>query len=158
MRFNVKTIAENAVIACTYAVLTLAIAPLAYSEIQFRISEIMVFLAFYNKHWIPGLIIGCFIANIPSPLGIYDIFFGTLSTIIVCFCVNKTINRYLAAIIGAVVTGIIIGYELHLAFGIPFFINAIYVGIGEFVVLMIGAICFKYIEKNKRFMQLMKEG
>jgi uncharacterized membrane protein len=39
MRSNTKTITQNAIIACTYAVLTLAIAPLAYSEIQFRLSE-----------------------------------------------------------------------------------------------------------------------
>ena len=68
MRLNAKTLTQNAIIAATYAVLTLVIAPLAYSEIQFRLSEIMVFLAFYNKKWIFGLIVGCFIANMPSHL------------------------------------------------------------------------------------------
>ena len=69
MKFDVEAIAQNAIIACIYAVLTLAIAPLAYSEVQFGISEIIVFLALYNKKYIPGLVIGCFLANIPSPLG-----------------------------------------------------------------------------------------
>ena len=49
MRSNTKTITQNAIIACTYAVLTLAIAPLAYSEIQFRLSEEQ-----YNKLKISG--------------------------------------------------------------------------------------------------------
>lgn len=158
MRLNTRTITQNAIIACAYAILTLVIAPLAYSEIQFRLSEIMVFLAFYNKKYIPGLIIGCFIANMPSPLGFYDMFFGTLSTVIVCVWLSKTKNRYLAAFEGAFVTGVIIGYELHLAFGIPFVINAIYVAIGELGVLLLGAVIFGILEKNKRFIQLIKEG
>lgn len=158
MRLNTKTITENAIIACAYAVLTLAIAPLAYSEIQFRLSEVMVFLAYYNKKWIPGLIIGCFIANLASPLGLYDIFFGTLSTVIVCVLFSKTKNRYFAALVGAFVTGVIIGFELHLAYGIPFVFNAIYVAIGELTILVIGAIMFGLLEKNKRFIQLIKEG
>ena len=158
MRLNAKTLTQNAIIAATYAVLTLVIAPLAYSEIQFRLSEIMVFLAFYNKKWIFGLIVGCFIANMPSPLGMYDLFFGTLSTTIVVYGINKINNRYLASLYGAIVTGVIIGFELHLAFGIPFILNAIYVAIGEVAGLIIGAFCFGLLEKNKRFMQFIREG
>ena len=88
MRLNTRTITQNAIIACAYAILTLVIAPLAYSEIQFRLSEIMVFLAFYNKKYIPGLIIGCFIANMPSPLGFYDMFFQkSYGSFCVCRCI-----------------------------------------------------------------------
>ena len=158
MRLNTRTLTQNASIAATYAVLTLAIAPLAYSEIQFRLSEIMVFLAFYNKKWAWGLIVGCFIANMPSPLGMYDLLFGTLSTTIVVYGLVQLKNRYIASLYGAVITGLIIGFELHLAFGIPFVLNAIYVAVGELAVLFIGAIIFGLLEKNKRFMQFIKEG
>ena len=158
MRSNAKTMTQNAIIAATYAVLTLAIAPLAYSEIQFRLSDIMVFLAFYNRKWALGLIVGCFIANMPSPLGMYDLFFGTLSTIIVVVGLSYIKNRYLAAVYGACVTGIIIGFELHLAFGIPFILNAIYVAIGELAVLVLGAFIFGILEKNNRLMQMFREG
>lgn len=158
MRLKTKTITENAIIACIYALLTLMIAPLAYSEIQFRISEIMVFLAFYNKRLNPGLIIGCLLANLSSPLGAYDIVFGTLSTIVVGIWMNRTNNLYFAALGGGLVTGFIIGFELHLAFGLPFILNVIYVAIGEFVVLIIGAVAFSYIERNKKLMQYLKEG
>lgn len=155
MKFDVEAIAQNAIIACIYAVLTLAIAPLAYSEVQFRISEIIVFLAFYNKKYIPGLVIGCFLANIPSPLGWFDMVFGTLSTLVVCIMMYRVKNKYLAAVLASVITGLIVGFELHLALSIPYWINAIYVGIGELGVLLIGAVLFSYIEKNKRFKELM---
>ena len=154
-RISVKMIVINAMIASVYATLTLAISPIAYSEVQLRLSEIMVFLAFYNKKYIPGLVIGCIIANFFSPLGLIDVIFGTASTLIVCIAMYKIKNNYLAAIIGAIITGLIIGGELCYAYQIPFLINAIYVAIGEVIVLIIGAVIFKSFEKNDRLMNLL---
>ena len=153
---SVKLIVVNAMIASVYAALTLAISPIAYSEIQFRLSEIMVFLAFYNKKYIPGLIIGCIIANLFSPMGLLDVSFGTISTIIVCITMYVIKNRYLAAIIGAIITGLIIGGELWYAYQIPYLINALYVAIGELIVLIIGALVFKAIEHNEYFINILK--
>ena len=158
LRLDTKSIAQNAIIACTYAVLTLAIAPLAYSEVQFRVSEIIVFLAFYNRKWISGLVLGCFLANLGSPIGGFDLVFGTLSTLIVCLCMHQVKNRYIAAIGGAVITGILVGFELHLAYGIPFVINAIYVGIGEGAVLLVGAFIFGWLENHHKLGMLLREG
>lgn len=154
---SVKLIVINAMIAGVYAALTLALSPIAYLEIQCRISEIMVFLAFYNKKYIPGLVVGCLLANVPSPLGMMDICFGTFSTLLVCLSMYKLTNRYLAAFTGAIITGTIIGVELHYAFSIPLVINIIYVFIGEFIVLVIGAIVFKLLEKNTHLMSFIKE-
>lgn len=153
---SVKLIVVNAMIASVYAALTLAISPIAYSEIQFRLSEIMVFLAFYNKKYIPGLIIGCIIANLFSPMGLLDVIFGTISTIIVCITMYVIKNRHLAAIIGAIITGLIIGGELWYAYQIPYLINALYVAIGELIVLIIGALVFKAIEHNEYFINILK--
>ena len=83
---DVKVVAINAMIACVYAVLTILCSGLSYGAIQLRFSEIFIFLAFYNKKYIPGLIIGCFLANIPSPLGFADIIFGTLATTLATIC------------------------------------------------------------------------
>lgn len=152
---SVKLVVINAMIAGVYAVLTLAISPIAYSEIQFRLSEIIVFLAFYNRRYIPGLTIGCIIANLFSPMGMLDIVFGTLSMIIVCIAMYLIKNRYLAAGAGAIITGMIIGAELWYAFNIPYVINAIYVAVGELIVLIIGALVFKSLEKNDRLMNLL---
>ena len=151
---SVKLVVINAMIAGVYAVLTLAISPIAYSEIQFRLSEIIVFLAFYNRRYIPGLTIGCIIANLFSPMGMLDIVFGTLSTIIVCIAMYLIKNRYLAAGAGAIITGMIIGLNYG-SFNIPYVINAIYVAVGELIVLIIGALVFKSLEKNDRLMNLL---
>nr|WP_240474479.1 QueT transporter family protein [Thomasclavelia saccharogumia] len=116
----------------------------------------MVFLAFYNKKYIPGLVIGCIIANLFSPMGLLDVIFGTTSTIIVCIAMYIIKNRYLAAVIGAMITGLIVGGELWYAYQIPYLINALYVAIGELIVLIIGALVFKAIEHNEYFINILK--
>jgi len=151
--WDVKIIAMNAIVAAVYAVFTFAIAPIAYGAIQMRISEIIVFLAFYNKKYIPGLVIGCFLANIPSSLGAWDLVFGTFSTLVVCFAMYYIKNIFMAAIAGGIITGIIVGAELTFVFFDPFIVNFIYVFIGEVIVLVAGAVLFRLLEHNHEFMK-----
>ena len=142
---KVQLIVMNAMIGAAYAVLTILISPIAYGAVQMRLTEIIVLLACYNKKFIPGLTIGCLLANLASPMGLYDICFGTAATLIVK-------NVFAGALIGGVVNGLIVGLELYLALELPFMINAFYVFIGEFIVLIIGAFLFKCLEKNKTLM------
>ena len=81
MRNNtVKTLTIQALIAAIYVVLTVAIAPFSYGAVQFRISEsLSQLVVFSKKYWFP-ITLGVAIANIFSPLGIVDVFFGTLGT------------------------------------------------------------------------------
>ena len=66
---NTKSLIMNAGIAALYAVLTIALAPISYGPVQVRLSEAMTLLAFVNPKLLPGLVIGCFAANLTSPLG-----------------------------------------------------------------------------------------
>jgi len=157
MNDQTKMMAINALIAALYAVWTFAIAPISYGPIQARLSEVMVFLAFYNKKYIPGLTLGCIIANMMSSLGLVDMVFGTLSTIIVCFAMYYLPNRYIAAVAGGVITGVIIGAELAAVFGFPFFVSALEVFAGEVIVLIIGAVIFGIIERNEVMINYIKK-
>ena len=149
---KVQVIAMNAMIAAVYAVLTILISPIAYGAVQMRLTEIIVLLACYNKKFIPGLNIGCLLANLASPMGLYDICFGTAATLFGCLGLYYFKNFFVGAFIGGAVNGLIVGLELYLALELPFMINAFYVFVGEFVVLVIGAILFKCLEKNKTLM------
>ena len=149
---NVQLIVMNAMIGAAYAVLTILISPIAYGAVQMRLTDIIVLLACYNKKFIPGLTIGCLLANLASPMGLYDICFGTAATLIACLGMYYVKNVFAGALIGGVVNGLIVGLELYLALELPFMINAFYVFIGEFIVLIIGAFLFKCLEKNKTLM------
>ena len=89
-----------------------------------RLTEIIVLLACYNKKFIPGLTIGCLLANLASPMGLYDICFGTAATLIACLGMYYVKNVFAGALIGGVVNGLIVGLELYLALELPFMINA----------------------------------
>ena len=81
---KVQLIVMNAMIGAAYAVLTILISPIAYGAVQMRLTEIIVLLACYNKKFIPGLTIGCLLANLATPMGLYHICFGTAATLIAC--------------------------------------------------------------------------
>jgi len=69
-------------IAALYAALTWAIAPQAFLGTQFRISEAMTVLAALTPTAIPGLTIGCLLANFLSPFGVIDMIIGTAASLI----------------------------------------------------------------------------
>lgn len=153
---KVQILAMNALIGAVYAVLTILISPIAYGALQMRLTEIIVLLACYNKKYIPGLTVGCLLANLASPMGLYDIVFGTAATLIACIGMYYVKNVFVGALIGGVVNGLLVGLELYLAFELPFLINAFYVFAGEIIVLIIGAFIFKALEKNDSLMKIIE--
>lgn len=79
-----RFLAVGAVIAALYAVLTYVAAAvnLAYGPVQFRFSEALTVLPVFTPAAVPGLALGCFIANLGSPLGVVDWVFGTGATLL----------------------------------------------------------------------------
>lgn len=84
MRWTVRQITLAAVIAAAYIVLTLPMAQFAFGPVQFRLAEALAVLAVITPAAIPGLFLGCLLANTlnPQSLGLIDIFFGSLATLV----------------------------------------------------------------------------
>lgn len=80
MKNATKALVKTAVIAALYAALTLAVYPLSYGPVQVRFSEALTILPFFFVEAVPGLFIGCFLANIP--MGIIDMTIGSLTTLL----------------------------------------------------------------------------
>lgn len=138
-----KRLTRTAIIAAIYAVVTLAIAPFAYGNVQFRISEILVLLAVFDPLYIGGLTLGCLIANILGPNGPMDVVFGTLATFISVYAIyltGKFINNYkvkllIASIWPTIFNGLIIGWMLNKLYGLPLILSMVEVALGELVVI-----------------------
>ena len=81
---KVRFLCHAAIIAALYVVLTLisAMLGLASNPIQVRISEALCVLPFFSAAAVPGVTIGCLIANIITSGNILDTVFGTLATLI----------------------------------------------------------------------------
>lgn len=138
-----KRLTRTALIAAIYAVVTLAIAPFAYGNIQFRISEVLVLLAVFDPLYIGGLTLGCLIANLLGPNGPMDVIFGTLATLISVYAIyltGKLIKNYkikllVSSIWPTVFNGLIIGWMLNKLYGLPLILSIGEVALGELVVI-----------------------
>ena len=156
MTFTLKRLAINALIAAIYVNLTLVTASFAYRDIQFRIAEILVLLAFFRKDYVLGVTIGCFIANLFGPLGLVDAVFGSLATLLSGLLIAYSKRMFLATLYPVIINGIVVGAELHFLEGLPFWLTAASVAIGEFVVVsIIGYLVFRRLRHNDYFIKLM---
>ena len=81
---NEKTtfITQGAVIAAIYVVLVFVFDYWSFGPIQFRVAEALTILPVFTPAAVPGLFIGCLIANITGGAVIWDIVFGSLATLI----------------------------------------------------------------------------
>lgn len=153
MNTKIKEIARISIIASLYVLLTI-LNPFSYDTVQFRISEILMFLCCFKKEYILGLTIGCFISNFFSSMMLYDIIFGPLATLISAILMYKTKNIFISWIYPVIFNAIIVGLELTLVFNSPYLINLFWVGFGELVVMIIGLIIFLFIRKKDYFKEL----
>ncbi len=158
-------IITGALIAAAYAGLTYLsnVFGLAYGPIQLRISEILTVLPVFTPAAIPGLTVGCFIANIGS-FNVLDLFFGTAATLIAAiltYMLRKIEFKgipFIAFLPPVLVNAIIIGFEIAVFF-LPegyslwgFIISGLQVGLGQLIVCFIfGAPFYMMIKKYKIF-------
>ena len=159
-------IAKSALIAALYVALTMASYPLSYGMVQFRISEVMTLIAFYNPSYIPSLLVGCFVANLLGIGGMVDAIFGTFASLFAFIWIviarkikNKKAALFVAAA-GPAASSFIIALEMKLALNDPlsFWLWFAYVAFGQAVVLYaLGCPLALYMEKNERIMKLIKK-
>lgn len=83
--FTTKRLCRAGIIAALYAALTYAFAPFAFGPLQLRPAEALCILAAFFPEAIPALYIGCILSNLTSPFFIYDVFIGSLATLISAF-------------------------------------------------------------------------
>lgn len=150
---NTKKLTRLALVAALYVALTLALQSLSYGSIQFRLSEILNMLAFYNPAYIPALTLGAFISNIFSSLGPIDMAVGTFHTFISLYAMSKIKKPLLASLMPALLSFII---ALQIVIVSPetesFLLAYLSIAISEVIlVTLIGLPLFKTLSKNQKF-------
>ena len=110
MHFHVKSLARAGMIAAIYAALTLIFAPISFNAVQFRISEAMTVLPILLPEAVPGLAVGCLVANILGGAALPDVIGGTLATLIAAI-LTRTLRKkpVLAMASPVVINGLIVG-------------------------------------------------
>lgn len=81
-RKTVLFLAQAAMIAALYVALTFIFSWCASGAVQVRVAESLTILPVFTPAAIPGLWIGCLLANILTGCALPDIIFGSLATLI----------------------------------------------------------------------------
>lgn len=155
-------------IAGIYAVITFATFFMSFGAVQYRVSEMLTILPVFTATAVPGLSLGCALANLigffmgVNPVGLIDALFGTSATLIAAILTyyigksDKKLVRYvLAPLPPVIINALVVGFEISYFFmgtlePSVFFINAGSVFIGQAVVCYGMGIPFMMIlSKNK---------
>ncbi len=134
---SVKYITQGAVIAALYVVLVQVFNYWSFGPIQFRIAEALTILPYFTPAAIPGLFLGCIIANLLGGAIIWDIVFGSIATLIGAvgtYLLRK--YKWAAPIPPILANTIIVPFVLKYAYGSEgiFAMFFVTVGAGEIIV------------------------
>ena len=152
--------AQAALIAALYVVLTMVFAPFSFREMQVRVSEALTILPAFTPAAVPGLFIGCLLANLLGGAAVPDVIFGSLATLIGAFFTWKLRNKhpFLAPVPPILSNMLIIPFVLRYAYGVPMAIPLMMLTVGFGEVLscgVLGMLLYYALKKSQK--QLFKQ-
>ena len=155
MKKSSRYLMHGALIGAMYAALThlqnLLLPGSATWAIQFRLSEALCVLALFTPAAIPGLTVGCFVFNLTFAGALpLDILVGSLATLGSAW-IMWLLRRHPAPALAmhALFNALLVGWELAVYVGGGFWLNALYVAIGEAAVLYtLGSILYSAMKKR----------
>ena len=164
MSNRTRFLVHAAIIAALYAVLThlqnLILPGSATWAIQMRLSEALCVLSFFTPAAIPGLSLGCLLFNLTYSATLpLDFLVGTLATYLACqgmYLLRNVTLRSLplpGLLLPALFNAILVGWELTVYIGGGFLLNALYVAIGEAIVLLIPGTALYYLLRSRGLAQ-----
>jgi len=137
----VRRLVRGGLIAALYAAVTLVVYPFSFGAVQLRVSEALCVLPFIFPEAVPGLFVGCVVANLLSPnIVVLDVVFGSLATLLAALLTSKCRVKWLAplppVICNALIVGLLITFSMGASEGsflYALLFNMLTVGIGELV-------------------------
>lgn len=160
MKKHTRHLAHAAIIAALYAVLThfqnILLPGSASWAIQMRMSETMCILAFFTPAAAMGLSVGCLIFNLTFAAALpLDFLVGSLATYLAAkgmwLTRNVTVKGYplFGMLMPALTNAFLVGWELTVYIGGGFWVNALYVAMGEAIVLLtLGTLLYYAMKKR----------
>ena len=112
-----RYLTRAAIIAAIYTLLTVIFQPISFGAVQFRVSEALTLLPVLFPEAVPGLFVGCLMANLFGGGIWYDVALGSVATLLASICARKFRSRpLLAAAMPVVFNGLIVGPVVYLAY------------------------------------------
>ena len=138
---KIKNICKNAILAAIYVVLC-AVNPISFGVLQFRLANILVALPLLKRQYTPGVLVGIAIANMSSPLGVWDVAFGVgsegIAYLLTVYGPLKNKRFWIKAAVVSACVGAIIGGELVWTYHAPYVATAVGLFDTTFAATMVG--------------------
>jgi len=125
-----------ALIAALYVALILVLHPVSFGIVQFRAAEALTVLPVLYPEAIPGLFAGVMLSNIIGGLGPWDIFGGSLVTLVAATFTYWFRDSWLAYASPIVFNAFLISLYLRFIFEVPYMLSVLGIGISEAVVVL----------------------
>lgn len=162
------TFVRIAMIAAVYTVVSLALAPISYGNIQVRIAEALTILPLLYKPSIYGVTLGCFLTNLlgafmgVNPTGFIDAIIGTLATFLAAECTymlkDKTVKGFplWSVLMPVIFNFFFVGAELAVLYFegnvvLGTLIMGSEVAVGELISVILGLLLLKPLGKTNLF-------
>ena len=151
-----RFVCTSAVIAAAYVALTYLSNSLglASGAIQFRISEALCALGLFTPAAIPGVSVGCFLANLLTGCAALDVIFGSLASLMGMLGAYALRKKPFVALLPYVFANVVIvPFVLAYAYGVEtaWWLLALSVGAGEIVCAYIGGLVLYFALKKRKF-------
>lgn len=139
-KYSARDLTLAAAVAALYALMSYFgnLFGLTFGAVQFRFAEALCVLPYFFPAAVPGLFVGCFLANLLSPFGPLDLVVGSLSTLLAALWTARMPRRWLAPLPPVLCNGLLVGFaiavtQVGLTSALPaaWFYNAATVGLGE---------------------------
>lgn len=153
---QIISITKIAIVAALYIVLTVLIYPLSFNEIQDRFSEVLLLICFFDKKYGIGIVVGCAVSNLFSPIPL-DVLFGTAQTIVAVVLIGY-LRPLILSLILTILSMVIVGLEIAVISSFDmWWLITIQVMAGEAIVLLgiVYPLSF-LLKRSKSFMKIIK--
>lgn len=159
---NIRYLTKASLIAAIYIVLVLLqvlpfpLASLTFGPIQLRLAEGLTLLPLVEAAAVPGLFVGCLLANLLlapySGFGLIDILGGSLVTLIAAYLTSKMKSKISGMIPPVVLNGLIVSIWVSYFTKIPYVYTVLGIGGGELAsVAIFGSLILYVYEKATNF-------
>ncbi|MBX6377579.1 MAG: QueT transporter family protein [Clostridia bacterium] len=125
MTDRIRRAARAGLIAALYAAVTLALAPVSFGPLQFRAAEALTTLPILFPEAIPGLFVGCLVANLLGGLGPWDVFGGSAVTLLAAVVTYRFRRSFLAFLSPVLLNGLLVSAYLAPLFHLPYLQTAL---------------------------------
>lgn len=146
-----KRLARAGIIAAAYVVLVFAFQFASFGPIQFRVAEALTLLPIVFPEAIGGIYVGVMLSNILGGFGLWDIFGGSLISLVAAYLSYRFRGSWIAVASPIVLNAFFVSLYLHFVIGIPsYWLIVLSIGVGQAAVILgLGLPLLRYVRRHQ---------